>query len=587
MKTVLIRPAIITAILLIAATAHLSGQAGGIRAFPGTGIITEGPVTMVVSDGSFINDGSFVASDENTFIFSGSTPQSVGGTSGTVFYDLTVNNSGGISIDGNVVSVRDVLLCNGPLSTNGNLVLLSTAGRTALIDGSGTGTVTGNVTLERYLSSGSGYKYLSSAFQAATVGELGDDIDLLSWETDIYRYDESRTVSGWIYYKDEANLLTPLEGYAVNLGADPAPKTLDMTGTVNNGPFSVVLYNHNNAYTEGFNLVGNPYPSPVDWDSPAGWTRNNIDDAIYFFRASDVDQYGGSYSTYMDGISSDGVASAIIPSMQGFFIHVSDGAFPVTGTFGVDNGARVTGVNPPFLKSAAAAEKSIIRLTAGYTDDTLSFDPFVIYYDVNATAGYDGQLDALKLFNTDLSVVNFYLFSSDGRKLSIDALPAAGDTTFSVRLGLKLERTGEVDFHIKDETGIYKNMIISLTDRATNIVTELNLSNNYRVILPAGDYQDRFYLNLGSIKSSAGESGISDRLFNAYCYDGVLKIITGTEDEYKGILEIFDISGRLCFREQALFSGYNEFYPHLSGGLYIVRIISDRKAHTCRVYFRN
>ena len=107
-----------------------------------------------------------------------------------------------------------------------------------------------------------------------------------------------------------------------------------MTGVVNNGNFSVTLYNHDNLYTKGFNLVGNPYPSPIDWNA-AGWTKTNIDNALYFFKASTTDQYGGTYSSWIGGISNDGSANMnIIPSMQGFFIHVTDGAFPVTGDTG-------------------------------------------------------------------------------------------------------------------------------------------------------------------------------------------------------------------------------------------------------------
>lgn len=587
MSRILTQPVIILVTILITVTLQLSGQNAGVRISAGTVLIASGSGTMVINDGSLINDGSVVTSAENTFIMGGNSPQSLAGTKETVFGNLIIKNQAGISIDGPVVYIKSILQCNGPLNTNGNLVLLSTAERTGLIDGSGTGTITGDVTLQRYLPSGSGYKYLSSAFQSATVGELGDDIDLLSYETDIFSYDENRPASGWVYYKEASYPMVPLAGYAVNLGPDPAPKTLDIKGTVNDGPVSGILYNHNNAISQGFNLVGNPYPSPIDWDAVSGWTRNNIDNAVYFFRSSEIDQYGGSYSTYLDGISSDGVASGIIPSMQGFFVHVSDGSFPVNGTFSVDNRVRVTSMNPTFLKSAASAEKSVLRLMAGFSDDSISCDPFVIYYNENATPGFDGKMDAIKLFNTDAQVVNFYVFSSDGRKLSIDALPATGDTIATLRLGLKIEKAGKIDFHIMNYSGIYKDMTLVLTDRGTNRQTELTLSNSYMVDLPAGDYQDRFFLNLGSIKSSISDAEMNPEPFNAYCTQGVLKIESGSDIEYSGILEIFDLSGRLCYREPAVFSGYNVFYPYLLDGLYVVRILSGDKAETRRVYFHD
>ena len=128
----------------------------------------------------------------------GSAAQVIGaGTfAGNTIKDLTINNIAGVTLSGPLNVTGIVLVSSGTLSSAGNLTLVSTAAGTALIDGSGTGTVTGNVTMQRYLSSGFGYKYFSSPFQAATVNEFADDmaLDLLH----VFKYDESRTSSGWV-----------------------------------------------------------------------------------------------------------------------------------------------------------------------------------------------------------------------------------------------------------------------------------------------------------------------------------------------------------------------------------------------------
>ena len=159
-------------------------------------------------------------------------------------------------------------------------------------------------------------------------------------------------------------------------------------------------------------MSGNPYPSPIDWDAASGWTKTNIDNALYYFRASTTDEYGGTYSTYINGISSDGLATAIIPSMQGFFIHVSDGSYPVTGTLGLNNSVRVTDLTHPFVKSEEKSSIPLIRLGATFADDTASTDPMVIYFDEKAQTGFDTYLDARKLMNTDYNVPNLYAFGS-------------------------------------------------------------------------------------------------------------------------------------------------------------------------------
>ena len=340
---------------------------------------------------------------------------------GNTINNLIINNTAGVTLTG-PLGISGILTAqNGDLSSGGNLTLLSTPVQTSLIDGSGSGNVTGNVTMQRYLPSGFGYKYFSSPFQSAIVNEFSDDMTLGSFT--FYKYDESRTASGWVSYSTPANILNPLEGYAVNFGSDPSANTVDVTGVVNNGNLSVTLYNHNNAYTQGFNLTGNPYPSPIDWDAASGWTKTNIDNALYYFKASTTDQYGGTYGTYVNGISSDSIADNIIPSMQGFFVHVSDDTYPVTGILGFTNNVRITDLNHPFTKKKSLSKSNpLLRLTAAYSEDTSSEDPAVIYFDEKAAAEYDNQLDALKLMNTDLNFPNLYTVTPSGKKLFSQSL---------------------------------------------------------------------------------------------------------------------------------------------------------------------
>ncbi len=403
---------------------NLSAQSFVISA--GTASIGTNSTILIKSD--LINNGSFYNTNDK-IIFAGSA-QSLGGTAPVIFNNLDVESGSTTTITTAGQTLGGILLSNGILNAGGNMTLLSTAARTALIDGSGTGQVLGNVIMQRYLPSGFGYKYFSSPFQGATVNEFGDDMDLLASFPSVYRYDETRLSSGWVSYISPAGPLNPFQGYAFNFGALSFPVTADATGVVNNGSLSVTLYNHNNAYTKGFNLIGNPYPSPIDWYASSGWTKTNIDNSLYFFKASDSDQYGGVYSTFISGVSSDGIANNIIPSMQGFFVHVLDGPPAITGTLALNNSVRVTDSAHPFAKSSqsAASPQPYIRVVAGYSDDPLSYDPLCIYFDVKATYNFDGQYDAYKLFNTDISVTNYYSFGNDGSKLSIDAMPLNDDS---------------------------------------------------------------------------------------------------------------------------------------------------------------
>jgi len=441
--------------------------------------------------------------------------------------------------------------------------------------------------MQRYFSRGFGYKYLSSPFTSATVSELSDELKPEEPFPVLFSYDENRTYSGWVDYTAASGILLPMHGYAANLGESPDPRIIDIQGVVNNGSLSVTLYNHNNTFTKGFNLVGNPYPSPIDWDSPSGWTKINIDNALYYFKASETDMYGGTYVTYMDGISSDGLASGIIPSMQGFFIHVSDGSYPVTGFLGTTNEVRIINHDHPFIKSGNTVEKALLRLVAGYQDDTASFDPLVIYFGLKATRNFDGQCDALKLFNTDYMVTNFYSFGDDGSRLSINALPATNDDTCTVRLGIKTELDGNVVIKIKDLQGDFFYNEISISDTVAKTEQDLLHGNQYKVYLKAGHYQDRFYLNLG--KTQTGISNPSDRQdpIIIYCFHGSLIVKINSPDYIDGTLTVYSLSGQGLYSDKIYGPGEHVLYPSLKEGLYIINLTSGAKRISRKLFFQN
>ena len=557
----------------------------------GQGMIISSGANVIGSSGNLIltgnwaNNGTFTHTG-GTLTFAGNT-QTLGGTSQALFNNITISSGSTTTINTAGQTLQGILLCNGTLNATGNITLLSTASRTALIDGSGTGPVNGNVTMQRYLPSGFGYKYFSSPFQAATVSEFGDDMNLSASFPTFYGYDENRVSAGWVIYTNPAGVLNPMHGYAVNFGSSAAVNTADVTGIVNNGSLSLTLYNNNNIYTKGFNLVGNPYPSPIDWDAPAGWTKTNIDNAVYYFKASTTDQYGGTYSTYIDGISSDGLATNIIPSMQGFFVHVTDDTWPVTGTLALNNSVRVTDLTHSFIKSDGASSRPLLRLTAGFSDDPASADPMVIYFDEKASVDFDSKLDALKLMNTDLKVPNLYAVGSDGAKLSISALPFNSDTLCKVPLGLKIYKDGYIIFKIRDieeklsETGIFFSDIVAGTEQ------DLLPDKEYKLYLSAGEYKNRFFLNLASVPTDIPDVLPDNELFTIYSSHGILKAEINSLPGEDGTLMIYNLTGQTIFMKRVYEPGYHEFNPGINEGIYIVSYISGTKRSSKKIFIQN
>jgi hypothetical protein len=547
------------------------------------GILNLNTYTIKIA-GYIINTGTFIAGS-GTVEMNGTPAQVIPAETfaGNTLDGLTISNSAGVTLNG-TLNLTGVLLANGQLNSGGYLTLVSTATQTALIDGSGTGEVLGVVAMQRYLISGFGYKYFSSPFLSATVNEFSTVVDLAAAFPTFYRYNENQASSGFVNYTDKTGILDPMHGYTANLGLSSAPKTVSITGVVNNNTIApLTLYNNNQPYTLGFNLVGNPYPSPVDWDLSAGWTRTNIDDAVYYFDAGITNQYTGTYSSYINGVSSDGIAGSVIAAMQGFFVHVSNGTYPVTATLSVNNDARVNNLIPDFHREPAPVTAPLLRLTAGLADKRNIADPVVVYFDKTATRAFEPEMDALKLMNTDSLVPNLYALSSNAKRLSICAWPAMEDSLDVIPLGLETKQSGWVTFNATSMERIPVGKHIYLHDAKTGLRQDLSIDPQYRLLLDAGEYENRFSLVFGSQPSVPAATG----KFNAYSAGSKLYAYLSEVPDGRCDVTVTNMSGQVILRKQLYSNGNHELGSQFSGGVYVVSFYVKQRVISKKVFIGN
>lgn len=533
--------------------------------------------------GNFQNDGTFTHNG-GAVVFNGNT-QFIKGNTATAFNHIRVNTGSitTISTDGHTLSGS--LLCNGILDANNHLTLLSTPTQTALIDGTGTGNVTGNLHMQRYISEAFGYKYLSSPFLAATVNELSDELNLNASFPPLYYYEEDLNSTGWNYYIDPILPLVPLKGYAANFGTTGGPITIDITGVVNNGNVNTgIIFNHNHTYTQGFHLVGNPYPSPIDWDALTGWTRTNIDNAIYYFDADNSDEYTGTYSSYINGISSNGIANSVIPAMQGFFIHVADGSYPVPGILEMTNDVRVNNYNPNFHRMASPSAP-LLRLNAAFATQLLKPDPVVIYFEDQATEKFNENYDALKLINTNKSIPNIYTLSNDLQRLSIDAIPTPADNITVVPLGIETTSPDMLSIEVADITHMPENLHLYLADAFTQTIYNLRKQPKLTTTLTEGKNNGRFSVIFSYKELSTNDIALTPEL-NAYIQNGKLYVHLSAMTGTSGKLMMTNIAGQIAGTYQLDGYGDHEIPMPSANGIYILayRNNSSNKVLTKKIF---
>ena len=542
---------------------------------------------------SISNSGTFTASS-GTIEMKGIAAQIIPSSTfaGNTILNLTVTNSSGVTLGGPLNITAIVKVSSGNLSSGGNLTLISSAAQTALIDGTGSGNVLGNVTMQRYLPSAFGYRYFSSPFQSATVNEFANDLSLSAAFPSFYKYDEDNHrdslgvaaySSGWVTYTATTGSLIPLMGYAANFGAATPAKTADMTGVVNNGALSISLYNHNRTYTKGFNLVGNPYPSPIDWNASSGWTKSSIDNALYFFNPGNTDQYTGVYSSYVGGVST-GNGSNLIASMQGFFIHVSDGSYPVSGTLGMTNAVRTNDLAPTF-REAIIDPRTILRFRANLETPNAIEDVSVLYFDDLADHTFNKELDALKMLNTDPLVPNIYTISQDARQLSIKGIPTPTDSTTRIPLGVMTLSDGWVTFNANDISQLPASLFIYLVDSEKGVTQDLKKMPQYRFYLRSGTYNQRFSL-IFSLSELNQTTGGVEKMFKITYSASILRVTMNLPFNAKGNLFVTNMNGQVILRRSVTDQETVEINPAVSTGLYIVTVISGNRQSSDKILMR-
>lgn len=274
--------------------------------------------------------------------------------------------------------------------------------------------------------------------------------------------------------------------------------------------------------------------------------------------------------------------SKITPAMHEYFLNVTEGAFSTSGELQKNNYERITDQSQSFIK--AEEGKSLLRFTAGFSDDLVSIDYCVVYFDQNATNEYNGQLDALKLMNTDFNVPNVYVVTPSGTKISIKALPYGTDTTYIVQLGLSVNKAGEIVFKLKDIEGTFSGMRISLIDQETGKEQDLLNNREYKISLDVGEYHNRFFLNLSNnIVDISDLTKVADWI-NINPYQGILKVNINLPYCEKSILTLHNLIGQTLFIYKINEPGYHEFRPIVKDGIYIVTFNSHNKRISKKIF---
>lgn len=464
---------------------------------------------------NFTNNGT-INTQNGTILLNGASAQTIGGSTTTNFYNLTIINTAGNVLLTNAENLLNTLtLSSGTLNTNSQVfTMISNASNTARIGPiTGSGNIIGNVTVQRFAPGGTtGWALIGTPISSAlTLNDWDDNIAIscptcpdgyISGFSSIYTYDETQpgTYSATASYVALSTINDPIipnKGYWVYLGTGAATTsniTLDVRGSVRkfNNAIPLSRTNYGSPANDGWNLIHNPYPSAISWTALRN-SNASVDNAIYVYNA-DLNAGSGGYATYVGGVSSPAVGSGgigdNIPMSQGFYVHVTA---PATITAQESN--KVTG-NPTFLKmggpSAPASSLPLIRFTlsnsSGFEDES------VLYYQSGATDYFDIDYDAYKMQGQDPLAPMIALEKTDMFQIN-GVNPITGN--FSMPLKTTTGYSGTYTISAKNISSFPVGACVNLYDRFTAATTDLKTSD-YVFTLADTTTVARFEVNISS-----------------------------------------------------------------------------------------
>ena len=491
------------------------------------------------------------------------------------------------------------------LATSG-LTLKSTVSSTARIAPLTSGSViTGTITVERYIpANGRRWRFLSSPVVGGTSLQWRDNagstagkgiiitgvtgtVDANVTNPSAVSYNEASTNGGTnINAKWEAidgnTTLVNGKGYRVyvrgdrtstNLNTTNTVTTISVSGTYPSTPVSIPV-TYNPSLGNGWNLVGNPFPSPIDWNAASGWTKTNVSNTVWIWNPT-TNSYGS-----FDGTTNTNSVTRYIASGQAFFIQTT-GSSPVLS---IDEAVKVS--NSPsnmfkaaernslrmhLIKDATESDEAVVRFMDGKSDE------FTYTEDV-AKPLMNPNVNISSYFGADkYSMVNYLELKSMNAKVVPLAAWVSGEGTYTIKFNQVQSFDNDINVYLKDNYN--------------NTITDLRVNDNYSFNIdskPESTLDGRLELIFVN-KTSSLESVLAGRKASLNVYPNpatdVLNIEVLNANFKNSVVTVYNVSGVEVMSVDMIGNKKALDIEKLTSGAYLVKVSNMDNGYTSTVKF--
>jgi len=442
---------------------------------------------------------------------------------------LTVNSAAVVIISsGNDVTLQGALtVSSGSFTLENNANLIQTLGVTN----------SGNIIVKR---NSSALKRQDYTLWSSPVA--GQNLLAFSPQTLTNRfYEYSPSSNNYVAITPGTNSFVPGSGYLIRM-----PNNHPATATVWNGQFTGVPNNGNVPVTMSntYNLVGNPYPSPISMSTFVTENTASITGTLYFWRETNLNTTNNAYCTWAGGtFVTNGQAevynpSGIIQTGQGFIVAAKSGMTALN----FNNTQRTNNHANQFFRLTDEEERNTIWLNA--TNEAGSFSQMAVGYMTDATQGVD-RFDGEAFADNDMVLGSFLdntNYAIQGRALPFEPIDV-------VPLTFRTANAGTYSIVIDHVIGLFEgDQIIVLKDNLTG--AEHNLKDSaYSFATEAGTFNDRFELKYANALAT-NQPNVTSNSVVVYKQNQQLVVNSGKLKMAKVL--VYDIRGRLLAQKENL-----------------------------------
>lgn len=220
----------------------------------------------------------------------------------------------------------------------------------------------------------------------------------------------------WVGFTDGNMTLTNGTGYRVLVRGDrlndltttnsaTTNTTIFVTGSYPTSPVTISTI-RDAGFSNGWNLIGNPYPSAISWNA---LTKGADLSGSYQI-------FDPSSNAYVSWNGTTGSATDLIASGQGFFVLRTSGISGSAGDVTINEANKSTAQGGAFFGKKEITD--LLKFTMKY--DSFNYDDSYIHFRADAFVGPD-NFDALKFNNP---TINSCTYDGFGNKYNINSLPS-------------------------------------------------------------------------------------------------------------------------------------------------------------------